>query len=486
MDLIDLNNLDNTEKQKDIKTEEPKNSQEMQNEELGTMSNESGIRNNELGSDNKPQEPLKQPQTPSPTQTPTIPSSVPESFGVKKTTLDEKKPSKLKLILIIVGAFLVIAGAVYYFLFYQAILTINVEPSSANVEIAGTTNVGNTVIKLKPGSYQLQVSLTDYVSYQQDLTFKPSARQTIDITLNRQPEVVKLVDYPVLFATESADRQSLIYLSNQGTTIYKIDGILGDTKEKPYAVTPTSFKDVQDIKWNLQNDLALVKQTNRWYLYDFKRYDLLHQESTQWPEGIGNLAWSPDGQKVAYFFNTAGEKTLIRADKDNSNMERVYNLKDTNITDPKIYWSADGKTILLNDKSLYVFDVYTKTLTQLKQFESVTDAGFAPDSQHIIYEKDGGLYIIDLMGENKIDLKVATSLSKAGWLDSGNLVYFVTDGNSDNLYKINTSSLTQSQYTYKPSYTINAKNLIITSDLSRVIFNQDDYEYSLKLVPKEY
>ncbi|EKD56037.1 MAG: hypothetical protein ACD_58C00316G0010 [uncultured bacterium] len=497
MDLIDLNN-----------------DKKMSNEPLDdARGKESGIRNNELGPDNKPQEPIKpvtpvnpikqvpiaQPINPStPLRTGQLPNQPinssrpldfardkPESFGVKKTH-PENKPTKLKLILIIVGAFIVIAGAVYYFFFYQAILTINVEPNSAQVEIGGYSNVGNNQFKLKPGSYNLKVSLTDYVVYTQDLTFKPSARQTITVALNRQSEVVKLVDYPALFATQSIDKQSLVYLSNQGTTIYKIDGILGDTKEKPYAVTPASFKEISDIKWNLQNDLALVKQANRWYLYDFKRYDLLHQESTQWSDGIGNVAWSPDGQKVAYFFNTSSEKTLIRANKDNSEMERIYNFKDTSITNPKIYWSADGLTMLIIDNGLYIFDVYSKTLTQLKQFESVTDANFAPDSQHIIYEKDGSLYLINLTGENKVDLTVATPLNKTVWFDQNNLLYFITEGATDNLFKLNISALTKTAYTYKPNYTINAKNLIITSDLSRVIFNQDDFEYSLKLVPKEY
>lgn len=470
MDLIDLNSQ---RQQKDPKTEEQKNPE-----------SESRIMNNELGI--RANEPEKSPIRPIPNQPINVPASEAESFGVKKTTLDQNKTSKLKLILIIVGAFLVIAGAVYYFFFYQAILTVNVQPNSAQVEIGANSNVGNSKFKLKPGSYNLKVSLTDYVVYQQNLTLKPSARQTITVTLNRQSEVVKLVDYPALFATQSIDKQSLVYLSNQGTTIYKIDGIMSDTKEKPYAVTPASFKDVKDIIWNLQNDLALIKQTDRWYLYDFKRYDLLHQESTQWPEGIGNVAWSPDGGKVAYFFNTPSEKTLIRANKDNSEMERIYNFKDTSITNPKIFWSPDNKTILLIDNGFYVFDIYSKTLTHLKQFESVVDANFSLDSQHIIYEKDGGLYLIDLTGANKVDLKITTPLNKTVWLDQNNLLYFVTEGTTDNLYKINTSSQEITPYTYKPSYTINAKKLLVTSDLNRVIFNQDDYEYSLKLVLKEY
>lgn len=423
------------------------------------------------------------------TNTPSIPiTDGPTIIPPDLSEPQEKLPLNFnfkKISLIALGVLIILAG-VYFFFFYQARVNISVNPNSAKIEIGAENAIGSTQLKFKPGQYDLKITLTDYVSYEKTLQLKPSQRLNLNIDLNRQPDSIKLVDYPAKFISPTLDKKSLVYLSNEGRTIYKIDGILEDTKQKPFAITPQTFNDVRDIKWNLTNDLALIKQQDRWYLYDFKRYDLLNQEIFQWPEGIGEVAWSPDGEKIVYFFNTSTEKTLIRASKDNSNMERIYNLKDTNISNPKIVWSADGQKILLVEKSIFVFDVYTKSLTQLAQFEDVTAADFTPDSQSIIYEVGDALYTTDLEGKEKMDLKIAAMFEKTVWLDNDNLVYFILGQKGDELKKLNIKTMETTVYTYNQNNPISAVNPLISLDQNKIFFNQGEFVYSLKLISKDY
>lgn len=427
-------------------------------------------------------EPEKKPESLASVPQPAQPAS-----QESKPVLEQEKPSKLKLILLIVLAILVVAAAVYWFFFYQAKVFISTNPNSAKIEIAGLTAVGSLQTQLQPGNYTLKITLSNYVPYEKNLTLKASQKFNFSLVLNHLPEPVKVIDYPAWFVNPSEDGESLLYLSKEGKTLYRIDNVASDSKQKPYAITPDVFQDVKEIVWQPTRELALIKQAERWYLYDFKRYDLLNQESQQWSEGIGKLAWSPDGAKVVYYYNPPeGEKTLIRANKDNSEMERFYNFKDTNITNPQIHWSSDGKKILVVDKSIFILDVYTKTLQQLKQFETVTAAQFTPDNQHIIYEKDGYLYLINLEGEERQDLAITTSLDKTVWLDASNLLYFAEAAGSDQLYQYNWQSQEKIPYSYDSSYTIHARKMNISKDKSKVFYSQDTDLYSLKLVEKEY
>lgn len=393
---------------------------------------------------------------------------------------------KTKIVIVSIISALVVLTAVYFFLFYKAAVTVSVEPNSAQIEIGQFQSVGSGVFKLKPGNYTLKVTLTDYVPYEKTIKVKSFTWPKYNITLNHLSEPLKVVDYPAQFVTFSPEQNSFFYLSNQGRTIYRLDNLASDSKQKPYAVTNAVFSNVQDLAWHPSREIVLAKQAERWSMFNFNRYDLLNQTFKEWPEGIGNLIWHPKGEKVVYYYQTDKETSLIRANKDNSQMERIYNLQPTNIRYPKMHWSNDGQTILIVDNSIFVFDLYSKTLKQLEQFQAVTEAVFTPDDQNIIYQKDDRLYMIDLDGQNRQDLNIATPLAKTAWLDNDNLLYFWQKDSTDKIFKYNYKTKNSIEYAYNPKYTIHARNLNISKDKSKVFYNQDEYLYSLKLVGKEY
>ena len=406
----------------------------------------------------------------------------------KTEPITPKKKIKVWPIILIIILTLAILGGVYYYFFYNATLTITSQPDSATIDVSGNSAVGSYTAKLKPGTYSIKVELTDYVPYEQSITLQPSKKINLNIDLKALPTPVKLVDYPATFYTTTQDEKSLLYLSNNSSTIYKIDGVLKDAKGIPFPVTPKRFNDVKNILWSPTKILALINQSDKWYLYDFNRYDILNQEIYEWPTEIKSIVWSNDGEKVVYLYQDGNEKTLRRANKDNSSPERIYNLKDVNINNPKMIYSPDSKKILIMDTSLYMFDVYTKTLTQLKQFEQITNAMFSPNSDTIVYDKDGKLYSVDLEGNNKKDLSIATTINKTTWLDSTKLLYFTPTANEQNshLFSLDLSNNTTTEYIYNLNTPVDVTNPIVSVDTSRIFYNQGTDLYSLKLVEKNY
>lgn len=395
--------------------------------------------------------------------------------------------SKLKTILIVSIGVLVVTVVVFFVFFYKATLKINVNPSSAQIEIAGQKSVGSLKTKLKPGNYDLVITHPDYIKLEENIGLKMSQVADLNLTLIQSPEPYLLVDYPAHFATLTYDQGSIIYLSNQGRTVYRVDEVDLDSKSVPRAITAEDFSDVKDMIWFPNKKLALVKQADRNTLYDFSRYDLLHHDSKELDKLIKNIAIDPTGEKIIYFFEPGtGEKSLVRAYKDNSQPEKLIDLREYNLTNPQLDWSSDGKKILLVTDQIYLYDLYSKSISQLTQFESVSDAQFTPDGQSIIYQQDGALYLMDLAGGNKKNLDIKTSFNKLAWVDDQNFICAIKEEGKEVLIKYNLDSGDKLVYNYSSKENIDFSHLFLAENRSKIFFNSGDYLYSLKLVSGKY
>lgn len=393
-----------------------------------------------------------------------------------------------RIIFIIIGVILITA-VLYFLFFFRATVIINPEPSNAQIEIAGKVSLGKTTIKLMPGTHRLKITSPGYVAFDQDITAKVSQRSELNIKLKTEPKLEKISNYPGQFVTTTLDGKSLLYLSNNGKTIYKVDNVLASENFSSYAITPDVFSDVANILWHPDKELAIIRYNDGdTSLYDFNRYDLLHQEKKDWGGGIKGISWRSDGEKIIYYFEPGnGEKSLIRANKDNSGMERIFDMRPYSLIDPAVYWSADQKTVLLVSGELHVFDVYTKTLKKIEGINAVTSAQFTPDSQKILYEKKGSLFIIGIDGKDNQDLGIQTTLKKLTWFDEASFVYAVREAgkNTDSLLKYNLVSKEQISFDYGSSGAVNASGLIISSDKNKLFFT-DSFIYGINLAAKTY
>lgn len=290
------------------------------------------------------------------------------------------------------------------------------------------------------------------------------------------------------FVTFTQDGKDLLYLSNNGKTIYKLNSASSDQPQTPYAITPDVFSAIQDIIWNPNKELAIIKNTTgNTSLYDFNRYDLLHQENFDWGADIKGIAWRSDGEKTIYYYAPAsGEQSLIRADKNNSAIEKILDMRPYNLGSAKISWSADQQKVLLLTSKIYLFDVYTKTITPLEQVTEVTQAQFTPDSQQIIYQNSGSIYLLDLSTKAIEDLGIKTTLDRIVWLDQTNFIYAETIDDKDQFAKYNLTTKEKITYDYNTEQNLKATNLLLSANPDKLFFISNSYLYSLKLENKQY
>lgn len=375
----------------------------------------------------------------------------------------------------------------YIFVFRYGTLAINSTPVTAKTIVNNDSITGPGKFRLTPGAYNIIIESEGYVPYVTEVNIRSASTLSVNVGLKQTPVPNKLYSQNINFLTKGLE-DSLLFLSNGGKTLYRMNNITAD-KQDVIPITPDTFSDLTEINWSPDKNLAVMKKGVSTFLYDFKRYDLLHQEISDWPEGVGEVAWSPDGTHIAYYFNpSGGEKTIIRADKSNGNQERLYNLKDSEISNPKLVWSADGKYIMLITNNIYLLNVYTKELKKIVDQKNVSDAVFTPDSQSIIYSNSNGLFLTDLTGQTERNLEAMVSTAKIVFYpDSKEFIAAIPKtGKSDSLFKINYETGERKEYYYDQSMPTNFTNMVISSDKKTLYYQNMSNLYSLDLSASEY
>jgi hypothetical protein len=393
----------------------------------------------------------------------------------------------IKIILYVLAGLIIIGIVLYIFVFRYGSLAVNPTPVTAKTTVNNDSLSGPGKFRLANGTYNVKIESDGYVPYITQVNIKSASTLSINAVLKQTPVPKKLYSQNINFLTKGLE-DSLLFLSNGGKTLYRMNNITTD-KQDVIPITPDTFSDLTEINWSPDKNLAVMKKNASTFLYDFKRYDLLHQEISSWPDGVGEVAWSPDGAYIAYYFNpSGGEKTIIRADKSNSNQERLYNLKDSEISDPKLVWSADGKYIILVTDNIYLLNVYTKELKKIVDQKKVNDAVFTPDSQSIIYSNSKGLFLTDLTGQIERNLEAITSTAKIVFYSDTKefLAAIPKTGKSDSLLKINYETGETKEYYYDQSSATNFTNMVISSDKKTLFYQNMSNLYSLDLSASEY
>jgi len=395
-----------------------------------------------------------------------------------------------KLIIIIVIAIVLVAGIGYliYFFYKNTSVKIVANPDNAKVFIDNQNYANKEKIFLKPGTYQLKVELDDYITYQLEIKLMLGAQKVLAVDLRKLPMPEKVTNDTGKFPALTPEKKSIYYLSNGGKTIFSIEDILAKNLiTEP--ISPNFFANVTNINWSPDMNLAIVKEEgSKTFLYDFKRYDLLHQEFTPFDDGIGDVVWSPDSQNIIYYYApTGGETTLIRATETNTEKDRIYNFLNTNIRNPQLSWSPDGLDVLLvSGKKLYILNLYTKELIPLFVDKNIIQAEFSPTNK-ILLVADDGTYLTDKNAENIQKLDFKTTLNKITFFDDNNLIIVEKNANNiDNFYFYNLQNNQKNELVYNAKSKINPVNAILTSDKVNIYFESSGFLYRMKVDDGRY
>jgi len=411
-------------------------------------------------------------------------------------------PRWLKILILAVFALLILL-TVYILFFYKSTLEVLVSQDGSKI-VLGNQTISAGANSVKPGKYTLKIEKEGFVPYEKKIEVKYFKRTNLSIILKEMPTITSIYEGEASYLAYNKESDLFLFYVPKESAFYRVSSL------DPILTTPPQIKNLVDVIWNpdrltailkIKNDNATLAGTPFYnpaaaqneimtYLYDFGRYDLLHQEAHFWGTGIGDLEFTPKGDQVAYFYEPGtGEKSLVVANKDNSAINRIVDLR--NFTNPLFSWSPDLKNIVLTNRSkdypsnkIYIFNLIEKKLSPVVETGDNLGAIFDDLGEKIVYgtyssDPDFTTYsllsVMDKDGQNKKELKVRSLIKEASFNSVGELLA-LGEKEKDKYFpfSIDLSNLKKTEYVFLGEITaptsieyLEAKNSIIFLDQNK-------------------
>ncbi len=420
---------------------------------------------------------------------------------------------KIKRTVYIVAIFLVLALVLAIWFFSRSLVTIDVTPRTAGIWLDGQpvkVVAGSASINTSIGNHQLKIAADNYIGENDAITLNRGFNKKMIINLTQTPRPVQINSAGVLLM-KGSDFNDGYYLS--GSTIYKTkvgldeNGSVSVSENRP--ITGAVVNDVREIIWSPDKALALLRHSGSVSLFDFMKYDFVHQTDTPWGgNDIGSIAWSPDNSKIAYYYApSTGEKSLIFANITNANIERMENFAQLGIDNPLLRWSPDSEWLLIiprnknaADNKIYLYNVYSRQLKTITDGNQL-DAVFSPDSNHILYNSSGTLSVpsatlssgggtlpelnlMDKDGSNKVDLKIKANLSTVVWTkDAKNIIVATVDPSTNlpTIFRFDTDKAALNGFSISNLGNVSIQSIAFSDDGKLLLYETNNAVYALKV-----
>lgn len=352
------------------------------------------------------------------------------------------KIKKTKYIVVVSSTVLILLIVILIALMGRATLIIKTQPANAIVRVNNAplelNSQGEKKIFVKPGLTTITVEADGYISSKKNVNLKKAGTLKYEVSLMPDPLPIALnedqnINIDVQALTLANEENTILYLGDNSTALYKAEvkidenGIVKTVYN--YKISNPSLQGIQKVIWSPKKDSAIFKKNNGAFFFDFKKYNLVSQEEVKYGEYIGDIAWSPDDSKIAYYYAPpSGEKSLIFANKSNTEMTRVANFVEMGIDNPYLAWSPNSEWLIviprnreLDSNKIYLFNAYTRTFTTVSDSGYNVEAVFNKKGDKILYssyspEKDNPdkfiLSEMELNGENKRSLDIRTLTNK--------------------------------------------------------------------------
>lgn len=284
------------------------------------------------------------------------------------------------------------------------------EPKTANVYINGREAGFSS--RLSPGSHEITVSAPGYLPHRETVTIKTLQIKRLRPALRKLAQA-KLVAEGVDFLTADAQANQFFYLSRQARTFFRLRLVkgppsrdsasvatpakeaapAGQSKIENIPITPSALGDLTEVAFAPDFSVAVVKERNGSSgLYNFARYDLLHQEFKPYDKDSSSFVFDPEGRLVYHLYRPGTERSLVRSERSRERIERLVNLKELGIENATLSFSPSGETLLMTDgKDAYLIVVTTKRVTKVA--DRVSSAVFI-DDRKLLTTRQGELEIL--------------------------------------------------------------------------------------------
>jgi hypothetical protein len=307
------------------------------------------------------------------------------------------------------------------------------------------------------GRYRIRVEKPEFTPFSQDIEVQKGKTTVLRpafalLPKENQADKTTTIDY----VRPSQDGKALFYLGNNRQIIYRMEV----ANRIPVPITEKALKGVSDIQWSGQPDVALVTQADGAYLQEIPRYDFRNQSLVKiGGKELVSPIWDPTNPEriAAAYFTSAGERTLIFADKRLTQIDRKVDLKG--FENPKLVWSPDASYIAVINRSsdytknnLWIYTTADGNFRQATSEGNVLNASFSPDSTVLLYESytsDSGnpygavLASMKSDGSARYELSTVGRVAQAAWkndssfylpdLRRSNLLLYTAQGRKETL-----------------------------------------------------
>lgn len=393
--------------------------------------------------------------------------------------------SKLVRSAVIIGSITIFALIVYLAFFLHVRVSIEVNPANSIVTIDNKpmeVRNGKSSFPATLGKHTIKVEANDYIGYKEEIVLKRGRNYSKTITLTKAPTPVEIAANASNIAINGNE---VFYQNNNDHLIYRAtieqDQSGSASIKDNQAITSKPITNTDKIVWSPSKDLMLLKRGGTVNLFDFKKYDFVHQEEVLFGNDIGDIVWSPDDSRIAYYYAPpSGERSIIFANKTNGTKYRVTNLAEIGINDPYLAFSPNSEWLIMiprnrnfAENNIYLINVFTKAVQKVDDTGDQKEAVFTSDSQRIIYstystDKNNSyhqtLSAMNLDGSDKKSLKLAGKASDIRYWSEPSKIFLPRTGDSSKLvlYDLNTGSVTDFYFRGQSD-----------SDISEIVLNED-------------
>lgn len=368
---------------------------------------------------------------------------------------------KTQISIFVIVGIIAFALLVLIYLFNRAVINVVIVPANAYATVDNRpidlNAKGEGSLVLSPGNYTLKVEADGYISKIEEVRLRRAFSTKFEINLDKMPTPYQIGDNKevasnVQFISGADDFNSIFYLGNNASTLYKArinikdDGQLETIYNR--AVSNPPLSGIQNIIWSPKKDAAIFRKADGIYFFDFQKFNFVSQEEKKFGNNIGDIAWSPDDSKIAYYYAPpSGERSLIFSNKTNSDKTRVANLAEMGIENPYLSWSPDSEWLIViprnkdfNTNKIYLFNAYTRSFKTIDDSGNHLGAEFSSDGSRILYSTyiadqsfpvKSTLSVMDKDGNNKRNLDLRASIGKTLWLNNSQSGIIVSTYDSD-------------------------------------------------------